>query len=272
MPHNLLQIEGLEVGYGDIQILRGVSVSLNLGERIGLFGPNGHGKTTLLQTVSGFLKPWKGEIRLEGQLLNDLQPRKIVELGIAHVPQGNTLFPRMTVSENLYAGAYVRRAWAERKKLAERVYSLFPILAKRKNQLSRTLSGGERQMLAIGAGLMANGKVLLLDEPTMGLSPLVKQELNKAIDDIAKSKVPLILVEQDFKFLSSLTDRFYLIEKGRVVFEGKPSCADSSQIIQMYFGRAIVGNGNRRQTGSIVSDESKIREKDLEIKTDHPKG
>lgn len=245
MPPSLLEVEGLEGGYGDVQVLRGVSINLESDERVGLFGPNGHGKTTLLETISGLNKPWKGEIRFEGELINGLSPRRVVDLGIIHVPQGNIMFPRMTVLENLYTGAFVRRVWVRRKERLDLVFDLFPRLAERRSQLAKTLSGGERQMLAVGAGLMAEGKVLLLDELTMGLSPLVKGELALAIDKIAKSGIPMILVDQDFDFLSKLTDRFYMIEEGKVVFEGTPGSVDSSKIVEMYFGGARIGDGHR---------------------------
>jgi len=245
MPPSLLEIEELEGGYGDVQVLRGVSINLGSDERVGLFGPNGHGKTTLLETISGLNKPWKGEIRFEGELINGLNPRRVVDLGIIHVPQGNIMFPRMTVLENLYTGAFVRRVWVRRKERLDLVFDLFPRLAERRSQLAKTLSGGERQMLAVGAGLMAEGKVLLLDELTMGLSPLVKGELALAIDKIAKSGIPMILVDQDFDFLSKLTDRFYMIEEGKVVFEGTPGNVDSSKIVEMYFGGVRIGDGHR---------------------------
>ena len=245
MPPSLLEVEGLEGGYGDVQVLRGVSINLESDERVGLLGPNGAGKTTLLETISGLNKPWKGEIRFEGELINGLSPRRVVDLGIIHVPQGNIMFPRMTVLENLYTGAFVRRVWVRRKERLDLVFDLFPRLAERRSQLAKTLSGGERQMLAVGAGLMAEGKVLLLDELTMGLSPLVKGELALAIDKIAKSGIPMILVDQDFDFLSKLTDRFYMIEEGKVVFEGTPGSVDSSKIVEMYFGGARIGDGHR---------------------------
>ena len=246
MPDNLLEVEDLQTGYGDIQILRGVSLTLGSEDRIGLFGPNGHGKTTLLRTISGLIKPWKGEIRFEGQVINELEPRRIIDLGLVQVPQGNTLYPRMTVLENLYAGAYAKKAWVGRKDRTDEVFELFPLLSERRNQLAKTLSGGERQMLAIGAAIMADGKVLMLDEPTLGLSPLVKKELGQAIDKIAESGVPLVLVEQDFDFMAGRTDRFYLIEEGRVTFEGTPESADKSEIAERYFG----GTNNARQSVS----------------------
>lgn len=237
MVSPLLEIKDLDVGYGEVQVLRGVSISLNDRERVGLFGPNGHGKTTLLRAVSGLLRPWKGTINLHGKTINALSPREIVDLGIIQVPQGNTLFPRMTVYENLIFGAYCKRAWNRRKEALTQVFEIFPRIAERQNQLCRTLSGGERQMVAIGTGLMGAGKVLMLDEPTLGLAPKLKGELREAIGRIADSGIPLILVEQDVEFMMVLTDRLYLIEKGQVALESTPQNVDNSRILEMYFGR-----------------------------------
>lgn len=243
MQAPLLEVSDLHVSYGDAQVLRGVSIYLHDHESIGLFGPNGHGKTTLLQTISGLIRPRQGTIRFAGEVITGLNPRAIVERGIIQVPQGNTLFPRMTVHENLLLGAYARRAWAKRRESMERVFDLFPRLAERRRQLCRTLSGGERQMLAVGVGLMGDARLLMLDEPTLGLAPKVKDELREAIGRIAATGLPLVLVEQDIEFLLSLTARLYLIEQGRVVLE--QSCAEGflehQQIMEMYFGSAAGG-------------------------------
>jgi branched-chain amino acid transport system ATP-binding protein len=238
MTPPLLEIKDLHVGYGEVQVLRGVSITLNDKERIGLFGPNGHGKTTLLKTISGLVRPGKGEIRLAGEVINGKSPREIVKRGIIQVPQGNTLFPRMSVMENLLMGAYAERAWKKRKESMERVFELFPRLAERKSQLCRTLSGGERQMLAMGVGLMGDGHVLMLDEPTLGLAPKIKDELRLAIQQIAATGIPLILVEQDIEFLLALTDRLLLMQEGQIVLE-KTHASDEiehAKILAMYFG------------------------------------
>lgn len=237
MSH-LLEIENLETGYGEIQVLRGISFHLDAGEHIGLFGPNGHGKTTLLRAISGLLKPWRGQIRFQDASIGGKSPVEIVERGIIHVSQGNTLFPRMTVLENLTLGAYSRRAWTQRKQNLEKVFTLFPRLAERRQQLCRTLSGGERQMVALGIGLMGEGSLLMLDEPTLGLAPKLKEELMEAIGQIAKDGIPLILVEQDVEFLLALTDRLYFVEKGQIVFSQDKGGGqlEHEQIMQMYFG------------------------------------
>lgn len=238
MMPTLLEANDLDVAFGQVEILHSVSVSLHEGEHIGLFGPNGHGKTTLLETISGLHVPRTGSVVFRGSAITGLAPRTIVELGLVHVPQGNTLFPRMTVEENLWLGAYSKRVWKRRRDRARLVYELFPRLAERRKQLCRTLSGGERQMLAIGAGLMADGEVLMLDEPTLGLAPKLKDELRDAISQIAKSGLQLVLVEQDVDFLLSLTDRLYLIQDGRVALETarEGHDLDHSQILDMYFG------------------------------------
>lgn len=237
MAQEFLEINNLDVGYGEIQVIRGVSIYLNADERIGLFGLNGHGKTTLLRTISGLLRPWNGTIRFRREVVNTLSPREIVDRGIIHVSQGNMLFPRMTVLENLSLGAYSKRAWKKRTEHLNEVFELFPSLAERKGQLCRTLSGGERQMVSIGVGLMGDGRVLMLDEPTFGLAPKMKSELRGTINKIASTGVPLLLVEQDFEFMMGLSDRLYLIEQGRVALESTPDAVNNSQILEMYFGR-----------------------------------
>jgi len=184
------------------------------------------------------LKPWNGEIYFDGEVISGKSPLDIVDRGIIQVPQGNTLFPRMTVFENLMLGAYARKAWKKRKESQEKVFELFPPLAKRRSQLCRTLSGGERQMLAVGAGLMGDARLLMLDEPTLGLAPKVKDELCQAISKIATTGMPLILVEQDVEFLLDLTERLYLIEEGQVIHEQShdSDLLEHNKIMEMYFG------------------------------------
>jgi branched-chain amino acid transport system ATP-binding protein len=238
MTSPLLEVKDLHVSYGEVRVLCGISIELHDKERIGLFGPNGHGKTTLLKTISGLLRPLKGEICFAGQVISGKSPRELVDLGIIHVPQGNTLFPRMSVMENLLIGAYANRAWNKRQESLERVFELFPRLAERRSQLCRTLSGGERQMLAVGIGLMGDGNVLMLDEPTLGLAPKIKDEVRVAIQKIAATGVPLILVEQDIEFLLALTDRLLLMEEGQIVLEKTRDSGEieHAKILEMYFG------------------------------------
>ena len=238
MAEPILDIREVSVGYGKTQVLWDISLTVPEDQRIGLFGPNGHGKSTLLRTISGLLRPWTGEIDLRGERIDRALPRTIVDRGIIHVPQGNVLFAELTVTENLRLGAYCRRARPRLADNLERVYGLFPRLKERRRQQAKTLSGGERQMLAIGAGLMGEPTMLMLDEPTLGLAPKLKDELLEAIADISRSGVPLMLVEQDLEFLLSLTDHLYMINHGVVALDLDSSAGfDHDQIIQMYFGK-----------------------------------
>ncbi len=239
MPPPLLEIRALEGGYGATKVLHGIEIEMPEGQRVGLFGPNGHGKSTLLKTVSGLLSPSAGEIRFRGRRIDRTAPRRIVEAGIVHVPQGNTLFPDMSVAENLSLGAYAKRARAKAKENLEKVYDLFPRLAQRRVQLCKTLSGGERQMVAIGIGVMGDPELLLLDEPTLGLAPRLKEELCQAIQRISAAGAPLIVVEQDIEFLLTLSQQLYLINHGEVGLSmGVDERMDHGQIMDMYFGGA----------------------------------
>jgi branched-chain amino acid transport system ATP-binding protein len=233
----LLTVEELKSGYGRIEVLRSISIHVDAGERVGLFGPNGHGKTTLLRTISGLITPTAGRIVFQDEEIGSLPPRVIVSRGLIHVSQGNTLFPRMTVLENLMLGAYSPRAWPHRKENLERVFKLFPILETRSSQLARTLSGGQRQMASIGIGLMSMPKLLMLDEPTLGLAPKVKDELAAAINEIAESGVSMVLVDQDVELLLALCERLYLVERGTVSLETKRGEMISQEdVLEMYFG------------------------------------
>jgi branched-chain amino acid transport system ATP-binding protein len=252
MGTELLKVSELTVGYGNIRVLKGLNMNIQKGDRVGLFGPNGHGKSTLLETISGLIDPWDGDIFYKGERITGWSAKKILEAGVVHVCQGNTLFPRMSVLENLYCGAYNKKEWRNRKNNIKKVYDLFPQLGKRKKQKAKTLSGGERQMLAIGAGIMAGGNLLMLDEPTLGLAPMVRMELSQAIDKAAQGGISIILVEQDFDFLSNLVDRFYMVEEGRMIFEGKPKDFNSNQIAEMYFG----GVRNSKDTYHFGTDSN----------------
>jgi branched-chain amino acid transport system ATP-binding protein len=233
----LLTVEELKSGYGRIEVLRSISIHVDAGERVGLFGPNGHGKTTLLRTISGLITPTAGRIVFQDEEIGSLPPRVIVSRGLIHVSQGNTLFPRMTVLENLMLGAYSPRAWLHRKENLERVFKLFPILETRSSQLARTLSGGQRQMASIGIGLMSMPKLLMLDEPTLGLAPKIKDELAAAINEIAETGVSMVLVDQDVELLLSLCERLYLVERGTVSLETKRGEMISQEdVLEMYFG------------------------------------
>ena len=234
----LFQVENLFSGYGKIEVVRSLSLHVDEGEHVGLFGPNGHGKTTLLRTVSGLIPVQSGKIYFRGEDITDLDPRKIVERGLIHVPQGNQLFPRMTVQENLTLGAYVGRTDIHKTGNLEKVFTLFPRLKERRGQRAQTLSGGERQMLSIAVGMMGMPELLLLDEPSVGLAPLIKEELARAIGEIAASGVTMIIVDQDVELLLGICDRLYLIEKGSVSLEtADVSQVDQAEILEMYFGK-----------------------------------
>jgi branched-chain amino acid transport system ATP-binding protein len=236
----MLTVEAIDAGYGQVQVLRSLSITVGRGERVGLFGPNGHGKTTLLRTISGLLTPTTGSIRYGDRVISGMSVPRIVDLGVIHVPQGNLLFPGMSVLENLTLGAYSRRSWGDRARNLSRVLELFPRLGERRSQACRTLSGGERQMLAIGVGLMGNPELLMLDEPSLGLAPKVKDELAAAILEIAASGVDLLLVDQDINILQAICQRHYLIEKGHVSLEITPdSRVEEESVLEMYFGKAV---------------------------------
>jgi branched-chain amino acid transport system ATP-binding protein len=233
----LLDISGVEAGYGAVPVLHSISLHVGTGESIGLFGPNGHGKTTLLRAISGLLRPTSGTISFDGKDITAARPPAIVEAGLVHAPQGNTLFGNMKIGETLELAAIGRRARKDAKRHLEEVYALFPRLGERKGQLARTLSGGERQMLSIGCALMCVPRLLMLDEPTLGLSPRLKEELAEAIGKISKNGVPLVVVEQDVEFLLSLTDRLYLVEHGAVVREiDRDNAPDHAEVMKLYFG------------------------------------
>lgn len=233
---NILDVKGIEAAYGNVTVLRGVDFHVAKGENVGLFGPNGHGKTTLMRVISGLMKPAAGKVTFEGEDITGARPPVIVAKGLVQSQQGNTLFGDMGVAETLEMAAFTRPARAKRKASLEQVYEMFPRLAERGPQKARTLSGGERQMLSIGAALMCAPRLLLLDEPTLGLSPKLKEELAVALKEISAS-VPVVVVEQDVELLLSLSDRLYLIEHGEVAREiGQDNAPDHQEIMEMYFG------------------------------------
>jgi len=235
---DLLEIEGLQAGYGRIRILHGVSIATTGNRNVGLFGPNGHGKTTLLRTISGLIRASAGSIRFDGTDITRLAPRHIVERGLVHVPQGNRLFPDLTIRETLRLGAWPARARAHESANAERVVAIFPKLRERWGQQVRTLSGGERQMVSIGVALMSHPRLLILDEPTLGLAPRLKDELCAAIKRISDEGVPLLVVEQDVEFLLDLAEHLYLVNHGEIATEIRPGEMMNHQaIMEMYFGK-----------------------------------
>lgn len=217
---SFLEINGIDVTYGDVQVVFDLSLRVEEGEVVSIIGGNGAGKSTLLRTISGLMHPTKGEIHFEGAPIGAAPPEEVVERGIVHVPEGRRLFSLMTVMDNLIIGAYNSRADRRQRETLGEVYDLFPRLRERESQLAMTLSGGEQQMVAIGRGIMARPKLLMLDEPSLGLAPLVIKNIFEIVRKIADQGVTVLLVEQDVKHSLSLSDRGYVLEHGRTVMEG----------------------------------------------------
>ncbi|RKO66193.1 ABC transporter ATP-binding protein [Desulfofundulus salinus] len=216
----VLEVKEVSVAYGVIEALKGISFSVEEGEIVALIGANGAGKTTTLRTISGLLRAQKGQIFYKGREITKLPPYKIVELGLTQVPEGRRVFSRMTVLENLEMGAYVVRSRSELKAGLERVFERFPRLAERKNQLAGTLSGGEQQMLAMGRALMSRPELLLLDEPSMGLAPLLVREVFSIIQEINNAGTTILLVEQNAHMALSIAHRAYVLQTGEITLEG----------------------------------------------------
>ena len=217
----MLEINDLEVYYGVIQAIKGISFEVNKGEVIALIGANGAGKTTILHTITGLLSPKKGSVIYEGTDITKIPAHKIVSLGMAHVPEGRRVFADLSVYENLKMGAYTRKDKNEVEETLEKVYDRFPRLKERKNQMAGTLSGGEQQMLAMGRALMSKPKIILMDEPSMGLSPILVNEIFDIIQEVSKSGTTVLLVEQNAKKALSIADRAYVLETGKIVLDGK---------------------------------------------------
>ncbi|MFD8568327.1 ABC transporter ATP-binding protein [Streptomyces sp. NPDC057694] len=216
----LLEVEDLKVAYGKIEAVKGISFSVEEGQVVTLIGTNGAGKTTTLRTLSGLLKPLSGKITFAGTPLNAVPAHKIVSMGIAHSPEGRRIFPRLTIAENLQLGAFLRKDTAGIQKDIERAYDLFPILGERRKQAAGTLSGGEQQMLAMGRALMSQPKLLMLDEPSMGLSPIMMQKIMSTIAELKSQGTTILLVEQNAQAALSLADQGHVMEVGSIVLSG----------------------------------------------------
>jgi branched-chain amino acid transport system ATP-binding protein len=217
----MLQVTNLHVAYGELPALQGVSLKIQPGELVALVGPNGAGKTTLLKTISGLLPARAGTVRWQDEAINEASPQRIVERGIALVPEGRKLFAAMTVRENLELGAFILRAQKEKFSQLERIFALFPRLAERQRQRAGSLSGGEQQMLALGRALMGLPRLLLLDEPSLGLAPRVVESMMSILSDLHRGGMSVLIVEQNVHAVLALAERAYILEGGRIVGEGE---------------------------------------------------
>ncbi len=233
----MLELVDVSARYGKTQVLWDVGLAVNAGEIVALVGSNGAGKTTLLKVICGLLPPCSGSVAFLGQRIGGLAPHAVVDLGISQVPEGGRVFPDMSVRENLEMGAYPRQAWTRRHEMLEKVFRVFPVLKERQGQLAKTLSGGERQMLAMGRALMSGPKLCLLDEPSYGLAPLLIAEVFRIVRGLRDEEVTVLLIEQNVKHTLETADRAYVLENGRISLEGK-----CSELLQTdYVRKAYLG-------------------------------
>ncbi len=234
----LLSVKDVEVYYGMIRALKGVSLDVKRGEIVALIGANGAGKTTMLHTITGLISAKSGSIMYDGQDLTKLPPHKIVSIGMAHVPEGRRVFQQLSVYDNLKLGAYTRKDRKEIEETLNQVYKHFPRLEERKNQIAGTLSGGEQQMLAMGRALMSKPEIVLMDEPSMGLSPLLVKEIFAIIEELHKAGTTILLVEQNAKMALGVADRAYVLETGSIAMSGKASeMLENDDIKKAYLGQ-----------------------------------
>lgn len=235
----MLEVKDLQVYYGMIQAIKGISFEVNKGEVIALIGANGAGKTTILHTITGLLSPKSGSVLYNGTDITKCPGHKIVSMGMAHVPEGRRVFTNLTVLQNLKLGAYTRKDKKEIEETLQKVYERFPRLEERKNQVAGTLSGGEQQMLAMGRALMSHPQIILMDEPSMGLSPIFVNEIFDIIKEVSKGGTTVLLVEQNAKKALSIADRAYVLETGNIVLEGAAKeLLHNDSIRKAYLGEA----------------------------------
>mgnify|MGYP001409039595 FL=1 len=233
----MLDLKGINAGYGSFQALFDISLTVNAGEAVSVIGPNGAGKTTLMRVISGMTAPFSGEMEMEGKSLSSFSPHQIVELGIAHVPENRRLFPGMTVEDNLKLGAFAKTARGDSAKNLEFVYELFPRMKERRSQLAGTMSGGEQQMCAIGRAIMSGPKLLLMDEPSAGLAPVVVQQVFSLVRRIREEGYTVLIVEQNVQQVLQVVDRAYLLEAGQLIDSGKSEdLLESESVRKAYMG------------------------------------
>ncbi|MCL2052756.1 MAG: ABC transporter ATP-binding protein [Lachnospiraceae bacterium] len=233
----MLEIHDLEVFYGVIKAIKGISFKVNEGEVIALIGANGAGKTTILHTITGLIMPKKGRVIFDGIEISKIKSHKIVSMGMAHVPEGRRVFAQLSVFQNLMLGAFTRKDKAEIENSLKSIYKRFPRLEERKNQIAGTLSGGEQQMLAMGRALMSKPRIILMDEPSMGLSPIFVNEIFGIIEEVSQMGTTVLLVEQNAKKALAIADRAYVLETGNIILEGMASeLLDNDEIRKAYLG------------------------------------
>ncbi len=233
----MLEVKELHVAYGVTPVLHGINMSVDQSEIVALLGSNGAGKSTLVNTILGMLKPTQGNIVFDGNNIEKLPTHEIIKRGIAQVPEARRIFPNMTVTDNLLVGSYNKMAWSTRKKTLERVFNLFPLLKERRNQSAGTLSGGEQQMMVIGRGLMSNPKLLMVDEPSLGLAPKVLELVYDTLSKFRDEKITTLLSEQNARQALTIADRGYIMENGRIVLSGKAeNLLDSDKVKKAYLG------------------------------------
>ena len=228
----MLRVDGVSTGYGRVQVLWDLSVNVDEGEFVALIGANSAGKTTLLKTISGVMKPWSGTVTFLDKRIDTMHPNDIVDMGLSHIPESRKLFTDMSIRENLEMGAYPKRSWKERNDTMQWVFKLFPRLEERAGQLARTLSGGEQQMLAMGRGLMSRPKMVLVDEPSNGLAPKVVSEVFEILKSLHAEGITILLVEQNVRQTLQVADRAYVIENGHLVLQGACSFLQQSDHVK----------------------------------------
>ena len=233
----MLELVKIESGYSSLRVIKGISLEVPKSKLVTIIGPNGHGKTTLLRSISGVLRLQSGEINFEGKRIDNLRVDEIVKKGIVHIPQGDMLFPEMNVKDNLLMGAYLVRNQPELKNRITQVLELFPQLGERENQIASTLSGGERRMLAIGRGLMTGAKILLIDEPSLGLAPVVIDNIFKILKELNNQGQTILLVEENVSRVINVSDHIYLIDDGLIAWQGTgEELSSESNIMEVYLG------------------------------------